>query len=413
MSSATTPARSRAPRTPDTTSPRPLAWLSLVAALLAALGPLLVCAALGVVGWYLSDAGVHGTPSDGMATGSLTWLAAHGSTVTIAETRVTMLPLGLTLVCAWTVWRSALRLGRSLAGHGPDADRISDGERDLTVPAAVLVFGLGYGAVLGVVAAVVGDVTDLSRARLVLSVLIGCLVLVAPAVAVGSGRAAIWLGRCPVGVPVTLSATRRLLHWFALTCAALVVLSLVVHWQTVANTLSDLHSSTGEAILLLGLSLLLLPNAVALGGSWLLGSGFTVGTGTFVSQSVVVVGALPIFPLVAAIPTATPGAWASWTVVVPGLVAAAAVARTQWLYPCVDWITGGVRGACAGALGAVAAALIAALASGAVGPGRMSEVGAGAGQVLVHGLVAFGIGGLLAGLVMTGHQRRTLLTDQS
>lgn len=408
MSPATVSSRTARSR-PSAAHPRPLAWLSLLAALVAALAPLVVCAAVGVVGWYLSDSGVYGAPSDGMQTGALVWLAAHGSTVTINGTLVTMLPLGLTAACAWTVWRVALRLGRSLAGHGPDADRISDGERDLTVPAAVLVFGLGYGAVLMAVASGASEVTELSRGSLVQAVLVGSLLLVLPAVAVGSGRAAIWVGRAPIGIAVTLAAARRLVRWFVLTSVVLVVLSLLVHWQTFANTFSDLHSSTSEAVLLVGLSLLLFPNAAAFAGAWLLGAGFTVGTGTFVSTSAVVLGPLPIFPLVAALPVTTPGAWASWVVVLPALVAAAAVARTQWLYPCVDWITGPVRGACAGALTALAAACLAALASGAVGPGRMQDIGADFGAVLVHGLVGFGLGGLVAGLAMTAYQRRTLI----
>ena len=45
--------------------------------------------------------------------------------------------------------------------------------------------------------------------------------------------------------------------------------------------------------------------------------------------------------------------------------------------------------------------LLAALAGGAVGPGRMRDVGPLAFDVLVHAITAFGIGGLLGGLAMT------------
>lgn len=394
---------------PAPSSPRSLGTLSLAAALVAAAAPVLVCAALGIVGWYLSDGGVHGTPTAGMRTGVLAWLAAHGSGITVQGVAVTMLPLGITLLCAWTVWRVAMRLGRNLAGHGPDADRIADGERDLTVPAAVLVFALGYGGALLVLARGVDGVTDLSTARLLVATLVGALFLVTPAVAIGSGRAAIWVGRWPIQVAVTLAAGRRVLWWLMNTSLALVVVSLLLHWGTVANTLSELHSSTGEAVLLIGLSLLLLPNAAVFATAWLVGAGFTVGTGTFVSQSVVVLGPLPIFPLVGALPSQTPGSWATWMVAVPAVVAALAVARTQVLYPCVDWVSGGVRGAAAGVLAALGVAALTVLASGAVGPGRMADVGADASQVFVHAVAACGLGGLLAGLVMTGVQRRTLL----
>ena len=46
------------------------------------------------------------------------------------------MPLGITLVCGWVTWRIGHRLGDSISGHGPDAQRIADGERDWTVPAA-------------------------------------------------------------------------------------------------------------------------------------------------------------------------------------------------------------------------------------------------------------------------------------
>ena len=51
--------------------------------------------------------------------------------------------------------------------------------------------------------------------------------------------------------------------------------------------------------------------------------------------------------------------------------------------------------------------VLAALAGGAVGPGRMTDVGPLAFDVLVHAITAFGIGGLVGGLLMTWWQRRS------
>ena len=45
--------------------------------------------------------------------------------------------------------------------------------------------------------------------------------------------------------------------------------------------------------------------------------------------------------------------------------------------------------------------LLAALAGGAVGPGRMADVAPFAGDVLVHAVTAFGIGGLVGGVLAT------------
>ena len=94
---------------------------------------------------------------------------------------------GLTLWSGWVVWRTGHRLGDAVSGHGPDADRIADGERDWTVPLATLLFAGGY-AVLGALLTLAGDARtapDGSRAVLValtLAVLVG-----GPAIATGSG----------------------------------------------------------------------------------------------------------------------------------------------------------------------------------------------------------------------------------
>jgi hypothetical protein len=50
--------------------------------------------------------------------------------------------------------------------------------------------------------------------------------------------------------------------------------------------------------------------------------------------------------------------------------------------------------------------LIASLSGGAVGPGRMRTVGPDSFEVLVHAITAFGIGGLVGGLLMTAWLRR-------
>src|SRR6478735_57623 len=52
--------RTEAPR------PRPLVLIATLGGALAALGPLVVLLAIGVIGWFASDAGVRGVPRDGM-----------------------------------------------------------------------------------------------------------------------------------------------------------------------------------------------------------------------------------------------------------------------------------------------------------------------------------------------------------
>src|SRR6478752_491839 len=128
----------------DAAHRRPLVLLATLAGVVAAGSTLLVCLAAGVVGWFLTDAGAHGAPRDGLRVGALGWLMAHGSGIRVEGVAVTLVPLGITALVAWTIWRLGHRVGDSISGHGPDAHRIADGERDWTVLTATAAFTGGY-----------------------------------------------------------------------------------------------------------------------------------------------------------------------------------------------------------------------------------------------------------------------------
>lgn len=387
----------------------PLAPVAFVGGVLAALVPLLVCLGLGVVGWFLADAGSHGTPSDGLRVGATAWLLAHGSGVAVEGVRLTVVPLGLTLLAAWSTWRSGLRVGDLVSGHGPDADGIEDGERDWTVPVAVALLAAGYavvGVLTGALAATRASAPD-STTVLGWSLLL-CALVGGAAVATGSGRAAIWATALPPTVLETVRSARLVLRTWLLVCLLLLLGSFVVDLGTAVNVMSQLHSGAGDVVLVLLVSLLLLPNAVAFAGSYLAGPGFTVGTGTLVSPSLVVLGPLPVFPVLAALPDAgDPPGWTAALVAVPPLVAAVAVALAQRSAPTLRWEEAALRGCVGGALAAVAFTVLAGLAGGAVGPGRMREVSPLVGDVLVQSLTTFALGGLLGALAMTAWQRRS------
>ena len=133
--------------------------IATLGGVLAALGPLVVLLAVGVIGWFVTDAGVHGAPRDGMRMGALAWLAGHGSGLTVLGARITIVPLGVTAISVWSMWRLGHRVGDAVSGHGPDADRISDGERDFTVPIAICTFFAGYAVVAVVVATLAAGTT--------------------------------------------------------------------------------------------------------------------------------------------------------------------------------------------------------------------------------------------------------------
>lgn len=388
---------------------RPLVLLATLGGVLAAASTLLVCLAVGVVGWFLTDAGAHGTPRDGLRTGALAWLLAHGSGIRVEGVAITVMPLGITALAAWGIWRIGHRVGDSISGHGPDADRISDGERDWTVPTAVALFAAGYVVTAVVTTALAtGDATGISGSRVVFWSLLLCATFGAPGIAIGSGRAAIWAAFLPGSLRAAGATCLRILGTFLLVSAAVLTLALVLDLGAAANVMSQLHTDAGDATLITALSGTVIPNATAFTGSYLLGPGFAVGAHTLVSPTLVVLGPLPLFPLLAALPGngPTPG-WSAALMALPPLVAALATVRTQRRIPTLRWDEGALRGCGGGVLAGVLFGLLASLAGGAVGPGRMREVGPFAFDVLVHAITAFGIGGLVAGLAMTWWQRRS------
>ena len=82
--------------------------------------------------------------------------------------------------------------------------------------------------------------------------------------------------------------------------------------------------------------------------------------------------------------------------------------RAQRHHPTYRWEEGALHGCGGGMLAGLLFGILALLAGGAVGPGRMADVGPLAGAVLVHAVTAFGVGGLIGGLIATFWQRRRL-----
>lgn len=393
---------------------RPLVALATLAGVAAACASLVVCLAAGVVGWFLTDAGAHGAPRDGLRVGALGWLMAHGSGIHVEGTAITAVPLALTLLAALLVWRLGLRLGDSVSGHGPDADAIADGMRDWTVASATALFAAGYAAVVVVTHHLAATpATHPSLARVLVWTFLLCATVGATSIAIGSGRAAIWTSFLPASLRAATPAAWRILVWYAATSAVVLLAALVVDWNGAVNVMAQLHTSPGAASLLVGLCVLVLPNATLFSGSYLLGPGFAVGTHTLVTPTAVVLGPLPMFPLLAALPDngATSG-WSNGLLAIPPLVAAFAAYRTLRRYPTSRWDDAALRGAGAGLVAAAGFALLAALSGGAVGPGRMADVGPFVFQVLLHGIATFGIGGLVGSLAATTLHRRAVSRDR-
>ncbi|GAA4712668.1 cell division protein PerM [Nocardioides conyzicola] len=393
------------------TDPRhrsPLVPVALLGGVAAAGATLLVCLAVGVVGWFLADAGAHGTPRDGLRVGALGWLLAHGSGIRVDGVAITLVPLGISALCAWSAWRVGHRVGDAISGHGPDADRIADGERDWTVPIAASMFTAGYllvAIITGVVAAT--PETGLSLARVVGWSLVLSMTFGWTGIAVGAGRLAIWATVVPPWLRAALAGGLRILAAFLVVSTAVFLVALAVDFGTAVNVMSRLHTDAGDATVYTVLTATLVPNAAIFTSSYLLGPGFAVGVGTAVSPALVTLGPVPMFPLLAALPDNGPTpAWTAYLLAVPPLVAAVAAARAQRRTPTLRWDEGAMRGGVGGVTAGLLLGILAAVSGGAAGPGRMRMVGPESMDVLVHAVTAFGLGGVVGGLAMTWWQRR-------
>lgn len=402
------PASARAEDRYDARHRRPLVLVAVLGGAAAALATLVICLALGVVGWFLADAGAHGTPRNGLRVGALGWLLAHGSGVHVAGVAITVVPLGLTALAAWAVWRLGHQVGDSVSGHGPDADRIADGERDWTVPTATAAFAGGYLAVAIVTFHLAATPeTAPSLSRVVLWSLLLCLTFGLAGIAIGSGRAAIWAALLPPSARAAGATCLRILGAYLLVAGIAFLTALVVDFGTAVNVMSRLHTDAGDATVYTALTATVVPNATLFSAAYLLGPGFAVGAGTLVSPTFVQIGALPMFPLLAALPDNGPTpAWTAYLVGLAPVVAALAAVRSQRRNPTLRWDEGALRGCAGGVVAGVLLGILAAVSGGAVGPGRMRVVGPDTIDVMVHAITAFGVGGLVGGVLMTWWQRR-------
>ncbi|MFP3714782.1 DUF6350 family protein [Puerhibacterium sp. TATVAM-FAB25] len=325
----------------------------------------------------------------GVATGTAggVWLLGHGVPVTVGGTTVTLVPLGVgalavfcTYVCAKRSMipvAPAVLAGTALYAATTTAVAAAGGVRGGALLTAALGgvvvagVGLGTGALAQPEAPRVGEVTE---------VLFGWVPPVAR-----------------LGVRAGALATALLLG----AAALVTTLWVLAGRATAGDVLAGLAPGWIGGVVLGVAQLALLPNLVLWALAWLAGPGFAVGEGTAFTVRDVVDGPLPAFPLLGALPgpswtggasLAAPAAvvlcgvvagWFAWRRLEPTLV--------RWSD--VAWVAGATA-----VTAGVAVALLQRWAGGAVGAGRLAEIGAH--PLLVAGVVAgevlAGVGGVLA-----------------
>jgi len=374
--------------------PRRLATTAPLAACWAAGLGVLVCVGVAVAGWL---AGSAGSPADGVRVGVQAWLLAQGSGVEVGSTSVTALPLGLTLLSVFLLWRA----GRWAAA--------STGVADLRAAASGAAMMSAVYAT-GAMAAALLTATEASRVSPVRAFLVSLLpaaVFSLLGMLNGAGLLSQIWGLLPEYARDALRGAAAAVLAVLAAGTLTVTVALVFGFGDAANLARASGAGVVGGAILTAAGVVLLPNASLLAVSYLLGPGFAFGSGTAVAPGGVVLGRLPAFPLLAALPD--PGAAPVWTtglLVVPVLagVLGAVVALRRAEVTGLDQAV--LRGGLAGLAGGLLTGALTALGGGAVGPGRMGDVGADVLACIGTATVAMTLAGALGGLVLGWRTRR-------
>ncbi len=282
-------------RRPRAQPARPLVVTGGIAACAAAASGLAVLVTLTAIGWITAPHVGIGTGLGGvLRTAAMLWLVAHhvGFTVRGAG-RIGLLPLGLVLLP-----------GALLAAAGRWVVRAGAVTRLRHVGYAAVALALPYALLAGALA--VACRTAVAAPSLLQAVVASFLLaLVAGGLGAARGLAP-WsrLGRLMPARP--RSIVLGMLGSAALLAAAGAVLagaSLAVHLPEVRAASDALAPGVGGAALLLLAQLAYIPNAIIWAMAYTLGPGFAFGTGTMVTPTGSALGAVPLFPMLAALPS--------------------------------------------------------------------------------------------------------------
>lgn len=338
-----------------------------------------------LVAWA-ADSRASSSATAAIRTALQLWLVGHRVSLALSGGHFALAPLLLSLGLAYLVARSAAVLARG--------QRVHDGAGVATVAVAI---GLPYGALATFVAAAgsSAQVRPSPFAALLAGWLFGSIAAGWGA-ARGAGLGRVLWSRQPEWVRMPAMAGTAAIGVLLAGSTVLLLAALLVHGAGVGHAVSALGGGPVAAIALLALDLALVPNAVIYALGYLAGPGFTVGAAATVTAGSSQVAAMPALPLLAAVPrgpaTAAVQIFAVVVVVGAGLAAAWLVARAGHRL-----LRSMALAAGAAVPAGLLAALLAGVADGPAGPGRLAVVGVSAWQLGLF--VATEVGVVAAGAV--------------
>lgn len=329
------------------------------------------------------------------------WLAAHRTPLQVPDGTIAVAPLGLTLLLALLLARASSIIART--AECTELGDIAVVTVSVTVPYAILA------AILAAVAHT-GAIKPAAGAAFVTAGLLGAISAAAGALR-GSGLSTVGWHRIPLAVRIGLRAAGKAAAVLLGGATLLTLGTMLAHLGAMKHILDSYSSGPGQFAIVV-ISLLLIPNAICFGLSYLTGIGFAVGSGTSFAPLAVHSGAVPALPVFAAVPhgrAPLPVVLCCAVVVLGSGLIAGWPPSANRPAPREQLRTVAVMAATLG----VGATIVAALAGGPAGPGLLSAVGPSPWQLA---LVLAGEVGVVALVVVAVHawldQARAMLAGR-
>jgi hypothetical protein len=386
---------------------RPMLMAGGIAALAAAGGGLAVLITLTAVGWITAPhVGIGGGLAGVLRSAGLLWLIAHHVQVTVRGVGpIGLLPLGLVLVPGALLERAGRWM--TTAGHVTRLRHVSYAALAIACPYALFT------------AAVAVACRTPAAAPSLLQAAVDGFLLALLAAGLGAARGlAPWRRLAALVPPRPRSVIMGMLAALAVLTAFGAVLagaSLATHLSAYKAAVSSLSPGVGGAALLLLAGLSYLPNSVFWAIAYMLGPGFAFGAGTAVSPSGSALGAVPAFPMLAALPVGPKAAFPPWlgffVLVMPYLAGALAGLMTVRIAPTPVLEAAPLWGLLTGSLAGLVIGFGAKFSGGPLGSGRLAAVGPASAEVGLVAVLEVGVtAALVAGaanwLILRHHIRR-------
>ncbi|HEX5595077.1 MAG TPA: DUF6350 family protein [Micromonosporaceae bacterium] len=324
------------------------------------------------------------------------WLLGHGVPLGTGAGQFGLPPLALGLLAAWRVIRAGVHTTRAIGARNRRSLR--------QALAAATAVGVAYG-LIGMLAAVITGTAGLEVSPLragvhlvvfgVLAALIGSLRT--------TGAVEVLAERVP---PVLRDGLRTGAVAAALLLAAgagAAGLAVAIAGGEASDMIGAYRTGVAGQAGITVVSAAYAPNAAIWAAAYLLGPGFTIGTGSVVRTTEVTLGALPAVPLLAGLPHGPVGGFGAALLTVPVLAGAAA----GWLLARrirrtaspeqgrTGWAGLLAAAAVSGQIAGILLGLAAIVSGGPLGDGRLSEIGPVGWQVAAAASVLVTLGTLL------------------